>query len=85
MVQFSGQNVLLASSIRWPLTAKLALAFLRQGCKVQAVCPPDHPFSFVRGIKTIYRYRGLDSLQSLYEAIRLAKPDVVIPCDDGVV
>jgi ATP-grasp domain len=83
--KFTGQNVLLISSIRWPLTAKLALAFLRHGCSVEAVCPKDHPFSFVRGIKKIYPYRGLDSLESLYEAITTAKPDFVVPCDDGVV
>jgi len=83
--EFTGQSVLLVSSIRWPLTAKLALAFLRHGCNVEAVCPPDHPFSFVSGISKFYPYRGLDSLQSLYEAITQAKPDFVVPCDDGVV
>lgn len=85
MGKFTGQNVLLISSIRWPLTAKLALAFLRHGCKIQAVCPKDHPFSFVSGISKIYSYRGLDSLESLYEAITSAKPDFLVPCDDGVV
>jgi hypothetical protein len=82
---FSGSSVLLVSSIRWPLTAKLALAFLRHGCKVDAVCPPDHPFRFVTGIGKLYPYHGLDSLRSLYEAITAAAPEVVIPCDDGVV
>jgi hypothetical protein len=77
--------VLLISSIRWPLTAKVALAFLRHGCKVQVVCPPDHPFAFVSGIDTIYRYRGMDSIDSLHEAITSAEPDLVVPCDDGVV
>jgi hypothetical protein len=33
----------------------------------------------------MYRYRGLDSIESLYEAIILAGPDLVVPCDDGVV
>ena len=82
---FSGHNVLLVSSIRWPLTAKVALAFLRHGCTVEAVCPRDHPLSFVSGVSTIYPYRGLGSLESLYTAITSAKPDLVIPCDDSVV
>jgi ATP-grasp domain len=82
---FTGHRVLLVSSIRWPLTAKLALAFLRHGCRVEVVCPPDHPFSFVSGIGKLYPYRGLDSLQSLYEAMTSAEPDFVVPCDDGVV
>ncbi len=85
MDDFIGQSVLLVSSIRWPLTAKLALAFLRHGCKIQVVCPPDHPFHFVSGISKIYPYRGLDSLESLYEAIAAARPEFVVPCDDGVV
>jgi len=76
---------LLASSIRWPVAAKLALAFLRQGCDVQAVCPADHPFSFVSGISKIHPYRAVRSLQSLYQAISSTNPDLVVPCDDGVV
>jgi hypothetical protein len=82
---FASQNVLLVSSTRWPLTAKLALAFLRHGCDVQAVCPPDHPFCFVSGISKIYPYRGLGSLRSLHEAITSARPDLIIPCGDDVV
>lgn len=77
--------VLLISSIRWPLTAKLALTFLRQGCKVEVVCPQDHPFSFVGGINKVYRYSGVNSFRSLDEAIRSAEPDLLVPCDDGVV
>jgi predicted ATP-grasp superfamily ATP-dependent carboligase len=83
--EFSGQSVLLASSVRWPLTAKLALGFLRHGCKVDVVCPPDHPVSFVGGIHKRFVYRGLHSLESLSDAIIASDPDLVIPCDDGVV
>jgi hypothetical protein len=81
----ASQSVLLVSSTRWPLTAKLALAFLRHGCKVEAVCPPDHPFHFVCGISKIYPYRGLDSLRSLHEAIASSRPDLLVPCGDDVV
>jgi hypothetical protein len=63
----------------------LALAFLRHGCNVQAVCPADHPFSFVSGISKIHPYRGACSLRSLHDAISSTSPDLVIPCDDGVV
>ncbi len=75
----------MVSSIRWPLTAKLALAFLHHRCRLQVVCPPDHPFTYVSGISKIYRYSGINSLRSLYEAITLARPDFIVPCDDGVV
>lgn len=85
MHDLAGQRVLMASSIRWPVAAKLALAFLRHGCEVQVVCPTDHPFAYVSGITMMYPYRGVDSLRSLYEAITAANPDFVVPCDDGVV
>jgi predicted ATP-grasp superfamily ATP-dependent carboligase len=78
-------SLLIISSVWWPSSAKLAVALANYGCKVEGVCPPDHPFSFVDGITKIYPYRGLDSLQSLYEAICLSDPCLLIPCDDGVV
>jgi hypothetical protein len=78
-------SLLIISSVWWPSSAKLAVALANYGCKVEAVCPPDHPFSFVDGISKIYPYRGLDSLQSLDEAIRASDPYLLVPCDDGVV
>src|SRR5271167_2979564 len=78
-------SLLIISSVWWPSSAKLAVALANCGCKVEGVCPPDHPFSFVDGITKIYPYRGLDSLQSLYDAITQSKPYLLIPCDDGVV
>jgi hypothetical protein len=78
-------SLLIISSVWWPSSAKLAVALANYGCKVEGVCPPDHPFSFVDGITKIYPYRGLDSLKSLYEAITQSAPHLLIPCDDGVV
>jgi len=49
------------------------------------VCPPGHPLRFVTGMEAIYPYRGLDSLGSLRSAILAATPDLIVPCDDGVV
>lgn len=78
-------KVLLASSTWWPLSAKLAVAFLRNGCRAEVLCVRDHPFRFVSGISRIHTYRGLNSLQSLYEAIVSSDPGMVVPCDDSVV
>jgi len=78
-------SLLIISSVWWPSSAKLAVALASYGCRVEGVCPPDHPFSFVDGITKIYPYRGLDSLKSLHEAISLSKPYLLVPCDDGVV
>ncbi len=69
----------------WPLGARLAMAFLRHGCAVSAVCPPGHPLRFVSDIAGVYPYQGLNSIESLKSAIRTCKPDLIVPCDDGVV
>lgn len=61
------------------------MAFLRHGCRVAAICPPGHPLRLVDGIETIYAYEGIDSLGSLKAAITTAKPDLIVPCDDGIV
>jgi hypothetical protein len=77
--------VLLSATMWWPLSARLAIAFLRHGCRVSAVCPPGHPLRFVRGLDYVSTYQGFDSISSLKAAIEQTSPDIIIPCDDGVV
>lgn len=69
----------------WPLSARLAAALQRHHCIVRAVCPAGHPLTHVAGIRHVYRYGGLLPLSSLRRALRDCQPDVVVPCDDGVV
>ena len=57
----------------------------RHGCDVRALCPAGHPLTHVSGIRHTYNYGGIFSLSSLRRALRDCRPDVVIPCDDGVV
>ena len=78
-------NILLCATMWWPLSARLAMAFLARGCTVRGVCPPGHPLRFISGMEKVYRYKGLSSLQSLRAAIVDANPDLIVPCDDGVV
>jgi hypothetical protein len=40
---------------------------------------------YVTGVERIHRYRGLDSLGALKSAIVASRPDIIVPCDDGVV
>ena len=75
----------MAASNWFPLSVRLAMAFLRHGCPVSAVCPKGHPMRFVPGIATLHRYRGLRSLASLRRAILVEQPDLIVPCDDVVV
>jgi predicted ATP-grasp superfamily ATP-dependent carboligase len=63
----------------------LAAALLRYGCNVRAICPAGHPLTYVSGIRHVYRYGGPFSLARVRQALRDCKPDIVIPCDDGVV
>lgn len=78
-------SVLIAAAKWWALSARLATALHRHGCQVSAVCPAAHPLTHVSGIQHIYRYGGIFSLGSLRRALHTCRPDIVIPCDDGVV
>lgn len=57
------------------------MALIRHGCRVSAVCPPGHPLKFVTGIENLYPDQG-DALRS---AIAKCNPDILMPCDEGVV
>jgi len=61
------------------------MSLLDAGCKVSGICPAGHPLRVVTGVDSIYPYRALNSIGSLKAAIRAAKPDVVVPCDDAAV
>src|SRR3984957_800425 len=86
MVDFLDGNfqakILICATLWWPSSARLAMAFLRHGCSVSALCPPGHPLRFVTGIDSIYPYRGLASIDLLQAAIRAAQPTLIVPCDD---
>ncbi len=78
-------TVLVVAAKWWPLSARLALAFLRQGCRVSALCPRSHPLTKVSGVDRVLVYDGYASLESLRRMLAEASPDYVVPCDDGVV
>ena len=69
----------------WPLTARLAIAFLAHGVAVSALCPKRHPLRYVSGIDKIYTYSAARSIISLKNTLENLSPDLVVPGDDGVV
>ena len=69
----------------WPLSARLAIALVHQGCRVSALCPAGHPLTHVKGLDQVRRYRGIDSLESLRHTLLDLRSEIVVPCDDGVV
>jgi hypothetical protein len=77
--------VLIAATMWWPLSARLAMAFIHRGCRVSAVCPEGHPLRYVENVESVYRYRGLDSIGALKGAIIAVQPDIIVPADDGTV
>jgi hypothetical protein len=75
-------TVLIATTTRWFPTARLAVALVKAGFTVDAVCPSQHPLRETDALRRIYRYDGLDALASFADAITAAKPDVIVPGDD---
>jgi hypothetical protein len=75
-------RILLAATLRWPLAARLAIAFSELGCRVEAWCPAGHPLELTRAAGPIHHGTALGPLRSLRAAIRSAAPDFIIPCDD---
>jgi predicted ATP-grasp superfamily ATP-dependent carboligase len=78
----SQPKILISATLWWHSSARLAMAFLRHGCHVSALCPPGHPLRFVTGIGAIYSYQGLAPMGLLRAAIREAQPTLIVPCDD---
>ncbi len=78
-------SVLIVAAKWWPLSARLASALVRHGCRVTALCPAGHPLTHLSTLDGIRRYGGIRSLSSLSRAIKATQPHIVVPCDDGVV
>jgi hypothetical protein len=78
-------SILVVAAKWWSLSPRLAMALLRHGCRVSALCPTGHPLRRVSGLERIDRYAGIRSLTSLARILESARPDIVVPCDDGVV
>ena len=77
--------VLICATTWWQLSARMAMALIRHDCKVVAISPPGNPLRFVSGIDQHYLYGSIDSIGALKAAILKSKPDIIVPCDDGVV
>lgn len=74
--------ILLTATLRWPIAARLAMAFDELGCRVEALCPQGHPVTHTRAARRVHLHSAWWPLRSLRAAIDAAAPDLVIPCDD---
>ena len=75
-------TVLLATTVTWVPTARLAMALNKAGCSVEAVCPPQHPLIKTDAVGQTHTYHGLMPLKSFKAAIVAANPDLIVPGDD---
>lgn len=75
-------KILLATTTRWFSPARLAVAFAKSGCEVEAVCPSGNLLEEARVVWRTYPYHAITPLRSFAAAIDSAKPDLVIPCED---
>lgn len=75
-------RILVATTLRWAVAARLAIALDSLGCKVEAWCPAGHPLEQTRAAGRLHRASVLSPQQSLRRAIRAMQPDLVVPCDD---
>lgn len=58
------------------------MAFVAAGCRVEMVCPSNHPVLLTRGVSVRHSLRALAPITSLHAAIRKAEPDLVVPTDE---
>lgn len=75
-------KILIVTTCRWLSAARLAMAFAKAGCIVEAICPSGHPLLSARAVQNSYAYHGLTPLRSLRAGILPSKPDLIVPCDD---
>jgi ATP-grasp domain len=75
-------RVLLGATARWATTARLAIAFSIAGCQIDVIAPRGHPVTKISAPPRVHRYHVFAPLRSFATAIDVARPDLVIPCDD---
>jgi glutathione synthase/RimK-type ligase-like ATP-grasp enzyme len=81
--QMAVPTILLTATLRWPIAARLAVAFGRMGCRVEALAPHGHPVSHAHAVRRVHAYSDFRPVVSLGAAIEAAEPDLIVPCDDN--
>jgi hypothetical protein len=75
-------KALLVTVHRWLSVARLAIELKHAGFAVDAICPTGHFLSLSQLADRIYPFKALSPQASIREAVELAQPDLLIPCDD---
>jgi hypothetical protein len=78
-------SVLLVSTVPWMFPARLASALSRLDFHVETVCQWGHPLRSLHKPVRVHRLGWLAEAASIKTALRRARPDLVVPCDDPAV
>ena len=79
------RKVLLVTTVDWVSTARYAGGFAAAAWAVDVVCPKKAPARLSRYVTACHIYLPLGALSSLRRAIRKAKPNLLVACDDRAV
>ncbi|HEX5583484.1 ATP-grasp domain-containing protein [Gaiella sp.] len=77
------ERLLLLTTVRWFSDARLAHSLVQAGFSVSACRPRGHVLELVDGLEVERSLSRLSPERSLVRAIREARPDVVVPGDEG--
>jgi biotin carboxylase len=78
-------TILIATTTRWPIAARLAAALIDLGVRVAIICPRGNPAVALDDHVPCLHYTPLAPLQALSRAIVGSRCDLVVACDDRVV
>jgi biotin carboxylase len=75
-------SILIVSTARWFTTARLAIAFAKLGCEVEAICPPGHALQVTKAVRRTHVYKALSPIDTFLAAIKLSQPNLIVVGDD---
>lgn len=75
-------TVLIVTTTNWVPTARLAVALVEAGFRLETLCPEGHPVGYTGVSSRIHTYKGLTPLRSVVRAIGASNPDLILPGDD---
>jgi biotin carboxylase len=79
----SAPRILVTDTNRWPVVARLVIAFRKARCETAVLCSmPDHPVQKLSGVESVFCYDGFEPIPSIRRAIEVFNPDLIVPCCD---
>src|SRR4051794_25598892 len=78
-------RVMLCTTCHLASTARLAMEFTHAGSETVLLSPVDHPARAAKAVVGWHSYGAFRPLHALRRAIEVAKPDLLVPCDERAV